>query len=140
LSVKEPDTTAFTTADIDYRVQGDVIYMDHITLNGDLISLKGRGEMNLERQINLYFYSLVGRHDLHVPIVTPALGLASRQILLIHAGGTLDQPEVSRKAFPGINDTLQQMFPEVVNEPAPRAPSLPRPREALERSGLLPRR
>jgi hypothetical protein len=80
--------------------------------------------MDLQRHINLNFYSLVGRDNLRVPLISDALGLASQQILLIHVGGTLDEPELKREAFPGLNDTLQQIFPEVAKQQNRPAPSL----------------
>jgi hypothetical protein len=124
LSVRQPDKTAFTTSDIDFRIQGDHIYLDRVNFNGDAISLRGNGWMDLQRHINLNFYSLVGRDNLRVPLISDALGLASQQILLIHVGGTLDEPELKREAFPGLNDTLQQIFPEVAKQQNRPAPSL----------------
>ncbi len=140
LSIREPDKTAFTTSDIDFRVQGDVVYFDRIDFNGDAISLKGRGEMNLQRHLNMYFYTMVGRQNLHLPIVRPAMGLASRQLMLIHVAGTLDQPELERKAFPGLNDTLQQIFPESPRKDPLPTTLLPKPNAATHPNNMLPRR
>ncbi|MGD9646762.1 MAG: AsmA-like C-terminal region-containing protein, partial [Pirellulales bacterium] len=64
VSLKPPDTTAFTTSDIDFRVDGDHLYFDRIDFKGDAISLKGRGEMNFSSDVALTFYALVGRDEL----------------------------------------------------------------------------
>ncbi len=112
LSIRPPDKTAFTTADLDYRIQGEHIYLDRLDFHGDAITLKGTGEMDWQRHINLQFYTMVGRDEVQVPILRPLLGEASRQLMLIQVGGTLDAPEPTRQAFPGLNETLQQIFPE----------------------------
>ena len=112
LSVREPDKTAFNTADLDYRIQGEHIYLDRLDFVGDAITLKGSGEMDWQRNLNVQFYTMVGRDEVQLPVLRPLLGEASRNLMLITVGGTLDQPELKREAFPGLNETLQQIFPE----------------------------
>jgi len=114
LSIRQPDTTAFTSSEIDFRVQGEHVYLDRINFNGDAVSLKGSGEMDLERRINLKFYSLVGPGELNLPIIRAVVRQASKQLLLIHVTGTLDQPQLTRDPFPLVKDTLEQIFPEAV--------------------------
>ena len=67
---------------------------------------------NMQRQLNLQFYTMVGRDELDVPVLRPLLGEASRQLMAIQVSGTLDRPQMTRQAFPGLNETLQQIFPE----------------------------
>ena len=114
LSIRQPDTTAFTSSEIDFRVQGEHVYLDRINFNGDAVSLKGSGEMDLERRINLKFYSLVGPGELNLPIVRAVVRQASRQLLLIHVTGSLDQPQLTRDPLPLLKETLEQIFPEAV--------------------------
>jgi hypothetical protein len=115
LSIKPPSTTAFTNCDLDFRVEGDRIYFDHINFKGDAVWLKGRGEMNLQRQLNLQFYSLVGPDALRPPILAPLFRDVSRSLLLIEVGGTLDNPTMINRPFPQIDETLQRLFPEAAN-------------------------
>jgi hypothetical protein len=112
LSIREPDTTAFTSSDIDFRLQGEDVYLDRINFNGDVVSLKGHGEMNLDRRIKLKFYALVGRSEFNLAALRSLLRQASQQILLIHVTGTLDAPRVSSEALPMLKETLDQIFPE----------------------------
>jgi hypothetical protein len=112
LSIREPDKTAFNTADLDYRIQGDHIYLDRLDFHGDAITLKGSGEMDWTRHLNLQFYSMVGRDELQLPVLRPLLGEASRNLMMITVNGTLDKPDLRREAFPGLNETLQRVFPE----------------------------
>ncbi len=112
LSIRQPDTTAFTNSEIDFRVQGEHVYLDRVNFYGDAVSLKGSGEMDLDRHIDLKFYSLVGRGELDLPIVRAVVRQASKQLLLIHVTGTLDEPQLTRDPLPLLKDTLEQIFPE----------------------------
>jgi hypothetical protein len=113
LSTVPPDATAFTSSDIDFRVQGEHLYVERMELNGDAISLLGNGEVGLNRQINLAFYAVVGRDESRPLAMRNLLGSASRQVMQIHAEGTLDQPSVRREAFPAVNQALQQFQSEM---------------------------
>jgi len=112
LSIRQPDTTAFTNSEIDFRVQGEHVYLDRINFYGDAISLKGSGEMDLDRRIDLKFYSLVGRGEVDLPVVRAVVRQASKQLLLIHVTGTLDDPQLTRDPLPLLKGTLEQIFPE----------------------------
>lgn len=139
VSIRRPNTTAFNNSDIDFRIQGDRLYFDKVDFKGDAITLKGKGEMDFDKHLNLEFYALVGRGDLRVPIITPMLGLASQQLLLIQIAGTIDHPELNKKAFPALNDSLKQLFPETQEATTWNGPTLVSPAEALKRSGLMRR-
>ena len=104
-----PDATAFTTSDVDFRIQGEHFYVDRIELNGDAISLLGKGEVGMNRQINLAFYAVVGRDESRTQMMRSLLGGASQQIMQIHAEGTLDQPIVRREAFPVVSQAWQSL-------------------------------
>lgn len=130
LSVKPPDTTAFTSSEIDFRIEGDHIYFDTIDFYGDAISLKGNGEMNLDMKVGLNFYAVVGRDEINVPIVGDLLRGASEQIMMIRVDGKVDNPNIRREHFPGVNHVLQQLQAEMQR---PRASQIPR-------AGQLPSR
>jgi len=144
LSINKPSNrTAFTTSDIDFRVEGDDLEFDRIDFIGDAICLKGKGRMTGQREIDLKFYTQVGRDEMHLPIVRPVLGEASRQFMLVEVTGTLDQPTVNKTAFPRLNERLQELFPELAGQreqPEPTLPVISMPRDMLHRSGLFPRR
>ena len=110
------DRTAFTDADVKFQLQGENIYLDRIDLNGDALTLKGIGEISRNRQVNINFYSVLGRESSYVAAVRPLLGMASRRFLLVKVRGTLDSPEMTREVLPGLNETLQQWFPEASDE------------------------
>lgn len=123
LRIRQPDSTAFTDSTIDFRVEGEHIYMDEVKFLGDAVSLLGKGEMNLNRELQLTLHAVVGRDNLRIPLVSPLLGGASQQIMLIHVDGTLDDPVLKSEAFPMVNKAVQQLQAELQNrgEAASRA-------------------
>jgi len=147
LPVRSPDRTAFTSSEIDFRIEGEQAYLDRINFHGDVISLKGYGEVNLARQVDLKFYTLIGRREFDWQVLRSLVQQASSQILAIRVTGTLDQPELTRLPLPAIKDALQQLFPEVAKRREERRElGLPvfRPLEPVRRrvadrlGGLLP--
>ena len=111
---------------------GDVVALDRIDLAGDAISLKGRGQLFEQKQIDLLFYTQVGRRDWQV--LRPLMAGASPSFLLIEVKGTIDSPSVNKTAFPVLNETLRELFPDLARGDGPAA------NEAkIEPRGLLPR-
>ncbi|HUE71238.1 MAG TPA: AsmA-like C-terminal region-containing protein, partial [Pirellulaceae bacterium] len=113
LSIKPPDRTAFTNSNMEFRIEGDDVEFTHIDFAGDAISLKGRGWMNNRQEVNLAFYSQLGRDEMQLPIFRPVVGEINRQFLLIEVTGPLDHPNVTKTPFPRLNEQLAQMFPEL---------------------------
>ena len=126
---------AFTNSNADFRIEGDDLVFDRIDFSGDAISLKGKGRMNSQRQIDLKFYPLVGREERQLAIFRPLIGQTGQELMLIEVTGTVDQPNITRTPFPRLDARLQQLFPELGrNESAmPAKPSGLSPREALNR-------
>jgi hypothetical protein len=143
LRVQRPDRTAFTTSNIDFRVEGDDLALDRLDFNGDILCLKGKGRITGQREVDLKFYPQFGRDEMHLPFMRPLVGEASRQFLLIEVTGTLDRQNVTRTVFPRIDERLAELFPELARQADERessAPLLSLPRQALERTGILPKR
>ncbi len=140
LRLQPPDTTAFTTSNTDFRIQGEHLYFDRIDFTGDAISLWGSGEMDLDRQLKLKLFVQVGRNDHPIPILGDLVGQvfreAGRNLLLIHVQGPLESPELRPETFPGLNEMFEQMFPEATRAGA-RANGMIDPRDAL-RTGREP--
>jgi hypothetical protein len=135
LSVQRPNSTAFTNSNIDFRIQGDELELDRIDFSGDAISLKGKGRVNNQRQLDLKFYPLVGREERQLAIIRPFLGQTGQQLMLIEVTGPLDQPEIHRRAFPQLDAQLAQLFPELARDQPveTKTPSILSPRSMLNR-------
>jgi len=113
LSVGEADQTAFTTSDIDFTIHGGHVYFPRIAFGGDAFSLEGYGRMDLDKSIQLTFRSLLGRPEWQWPVIGELLGGASEQLMVIHVGGTLDNPVQYREPFPGLQELLRSLQGEV---------------------------
>ncbi len=109
LSIRAPDRNAFSTASMDYHIEGEHIYLDRIDFNGDAISLQGSGELDFQSNVKLNFSTRVGRGEFDLPIIKQVFRGASEQILQIYVGGTLQNPDIRKEAFPAVNQALQQL-------------------------------
>ncbi|MFN0021033.1 MAG: hypothetical protein ACKVP0_22470 [Pirellulaceae bacterium] len=141
LSIQRPDRNAFTDSNMEFKIEGDDLEFTHLDLNGDVISLKGKGHVIGGRELQLQFYTQIGRDEFQ--IFRPLVGEMNRQFMLIEVTGPLEHPISRKTAFPKLNENLQQIFPELARDerpaPAPRS-MFTAPREALERRGLIPKR
>ncbi len=106
------DRTAFDQVAVDFRIQGEHTYLDRMDLHGDALTLKGVGEMNRQKDVNLNFYTIVGREKAYVEAVRPLLGMASRKFMVVKVRGPLNQPNMTREVLPDLNATLQEWFAE----------------------------
>jgi len=109
LSIRAPDRNAFSTASMDYHIEGEHIYLDRIDFNGDAISLQGSGEMDFQSNVKLNFSTRVGRGELDLPVIKQVFRGASEQILQIYVGGSLQNPDIRKEAFPAVNQALQHL-------------------------------
>jgi AsmA-like C-terminal region len=109
LNLRRPDTNAFTNSDIKFHLDGEHVLLDNIEFSGDAISLVGKGEMNLNSEIQLTLHSLVGRSDIQLPLLKNVMGNASEQIMQIHVTGTLADPKTRREAFPNVAKAFQSL-------------------------------
>ncbi len=110
LNVKEITRTAFDSGNLDFSIQGDQISLDRIELIGDAISLIGQGTLDTKRQIDLNFYTVMGRNRLNIPIISELYRASSQHILWINIDGSLDRPQTHKHVLPGLNDRLQKLF------------------------------
>lgn len=117
--------TAFDSGNIDFRVIGEEIELTRIEMLGEPISLLGNGKVDLQRNIDLNFYSVMGKNRIHIPVITDLYRASSQQVLWIHIDGTLDSPQTHRHVLPQINDSLKQLFQPVEIPQTARGSQLP---------------
>jgi len=124
LRAKPPDATAFTAANMDFRLQGPHILLDRINFLGDAVSFYGKGEVGFNREVNLTFHSVVGRNELPLPLLQKFVGEASEQIMQIQVRGTLDEPQTTSQIFPAVNEVLERLQQDLQLPQDRRKPSL----------------
>ncbi len=110
LNVGRTDRTAFDSSNINFLVNGTDIDFERIELVGDAISLIGNGRMNLDQDLDLNFYSIVGRNRIRIPLLNELYHAGSQQIMWISVDGTLSDPKMSREVLPQLNDSIRQLF------------------------------
>jgi hypothetical protein len=119
--VRAPDRTAFESSQVDFRIEGPRAYLDTIELSGDAISLVGKGEIDLDSNINLTFRPLMGESENQLPVMKQLLGGAGGQFVLVHVGGTLAEPLTSTEAFPTLAAAVQRLQAQRRDPPSGRA-------------------
>jgi hypothetical protein len=116
LSVKQPDATAFTESDVDFVIRGPYVYFNRLNFNGDAISLRGNGQMDFERQINLTFHAAVGKRESKIPLLREIMKSAAQQFMQIQVTGTVDAPVPVAVPLPVMNQTLRDIEAGLLNE------------------------
>ena len=116
LSIREPDSTAFNSCDVDFQIDGEHILFDQFNFHGDAISMLGKGEMDFDKSLRMVFHAVIGNDQLQLPIVRPLLGMASQQLMLLYVYGTLDNPQTTREALPGVRRAVQEIQTEAEKE------------------------
>lgn len=119
LTVKPPDTTAFTESDMEFVIRGNHVYFERINFNGDAISLRGNGEMKFDREINLNFRAEVGKREINIPVLRELMRGASQQFMQVQVTGSIDAPDTKSVPFPGVNQAFRDLeagFPRMLQE------------------------
>ena len=103
---RTPNNTAFDRVDMNFAIQGEHVHFQQLNLLGDAVSLYGRGQTNLDRELDLVFYSLVGPA---VPIWKTIAGQVSQQGLQLKVTGTWEKPETEKDVLPSVNQVLKEI-------------------------------
>ncbi len=130
LRIGRSDRTAFDSGNANFTISGETIELSRIELLGDAISLLGNGQLNMDRKIDMNFYSIMGRNRFHIPLVSEMVHAGSQQAMWIRVNGTMDDPKMTRTVLPQLNDSLRQLFqsssatrPQRVADNRPYSPS-----------------
>ena len=110
LKVRPTDRHAFDTANMNFVIQGETIDFKKLEFLGDAVSLLGNGKMNLDWDIDLNLYSIIGRNRINIPLISELYRAGSQKALWINVTGKLDNPKTNRHVLPQLNDSLQQIF------------------------------
>ncbi len=116
LRVTEPYDNAFDAGRVDFTVRGEDIDVDRIELNGDALSVIGNGTANFNRQIDLDFYTMMGRNRFEIPVLSAIFRAGSQQVWWIQVDGSLSDPKTTHNILPGVNQSLKMLFPELESQ------------------------
>ena len=104
---------AFTSSDIDFTINGPYFNLNQFDLHGDSLSLKGKGWIAMDRQLNIVFHTILGGEKGWLPSWRQFASRTSEQLLRILITGTVDNMEMTPEVLPGLNG----FFPEQVRQP-----------------------
>ena len=110
LNVRQLTRTAFDSSNIDFKILGERVIFERMEFIGDAISLLGDGEMNLDWDIDLNFYTVIGRNRLNIPLISQLYRAGSQRTLAIKVDGKLDNPRTHSSVLPEFNENLKQLF------------------------------
>lgn len=110
LNVRQLTRTAFDSSNIDFSINGEDLIFHRMEFIGDAISLIGNGRMNLDQDIDLNFYSVMGRGRINIPLISELYRASSQKVLWINVVGTLENPQTHRNVLPQLNDSLKRLL------------------------------
>jgi hypothetical protein len=105
-----PDQGAFDSADVEFAIDGDRIPIRNLQLDGDLMSMQGRGSVNLRRELDLELVANVGRRGIVGALVRPFTQNQNANWMRIEVGGTTSNPQI-RPPMP-LRDSLDSVLLE----------------------------
>ena len=108
--VKRLNNVAFDRGDVFFDVSGENIDISRMEFNGDAISIIGNGQMNFDHELDLNFYSVVGRNQVNIPLISDIVRRSSQKFMWINVGGTAQNPKITNEILPELNGPLKQLF------------------------------
>ncbi len=122
LRITPTEDVAFTDGEVEFSIFGEAVRFSDLQIWGDLVALHGGGTLDLRRELDLTFDTRVSPQNTFSKIVRP---LRSQRYTLwtIDVKGPLGSPAIERRAFEGVGETLERMFPAMrMNEESKQKP------------------
>ena len=91
-----PGQGAFDSADIQFGIDGDRLPVHELVLDGDIVSLRGSGWVNLRRELHLDLFANVGRRSLVGYLYRPLSSSKAATLWQIEVNGTTTDPQIRR--------------------------------------------
>ena len=81
---------------VEFGVDGDRLPIHELVLDGDLVSMRGSGWVNLRRELHLDLLANVGRRSLLGTVVGPLSSSKAAALWQIEVNGTASDPQIRR--------------------------------------------
>jgi hypothetical protein len=115
ISIGEPEASAFSAADIEFKIQGKRAILDPVIFEGTTLTLKGNnGELSLDNQkVDIMLGAYLGNRRSQIPVISNILGKVGEQVVGLRIDGPLNgPPSVTRIPFPSLQQSLQTPLEE----------------------------
>jgi hypothetical protein len=104
-----PDN-AFTDAEVEFKLFGDLVNLDSLKIWGDIISLHGGGTMDRRRELDLTFNTQISPRNTFTQLLRP-LRPQEYAFSTVDVRGPLDDLRIEKRALEGVGQTLEKWFP-----------------------------
>ncbi|WP_146601355.1 DUF3971 domain-containing protein [Novipirellula aureliae] len=112
LRIRPSEDVAFTDGSVDFTIFGDLITFNDLRLWGDWVALQGTGTLDGRRELDLTFNTRVSPQNVFTSVVRPLRG--DRYTLwTMDVRGPVHSPTIERRAFEGMGETLEWLFPNM---------------------------
>jgi hypothetical protein len=109
LNLSAATKTAFDSADVTLSVRNGKSYFDPIQFTGSAFSLRGRGTMGVQGDLDMRLRVLYGRDQFHLGVLSDALREASGQFFVVEVKGTPSYPKFKLKGLPELTDGVRSI-------------------------------
>lgn len=121
LSLQSADAAAFDRAQFDFNVRNGMVLFDRMNLQGESISLIGRGTVRMnDQRVKMDFYSAHGRRQVPIPLIREIANELTKGWVGIHIEGTLRDPKPETRPIPVLDDALKKLLGVFDNRMPPR--------------------
>lgn len=127
LNLTQKDST-FDSALFDFDIHDALFDFKQIILDSKTLKLSGYGAVKFNSDVDLKFFSELGRNQVPIPLLHELLGEATRGWVGFEVTGKLDRPQTTTIPAPMLNNFLKSLISGTLPQP-----SLP------IRQGTLPR-
>jgi len=91
-----PGQGAFDSADFRFSIDGDKIPVQELILDGDIVSMRGSGWINMRRELHFDLFANVGRRSLLGTMIPPISRSNAAKLWQIEVNGTTTDPQIRR--------------------------------------------
>jgi hypothetical protein len=112
LGLRPPDRTAFEEANAAFEIDGPRVQFKELNLVGNAISLRGKGDMNLNgTDLNLDFNADWGRmHQMLPPLLNELPSALSDQLLKIRMRGEIGNVRCTKELLPPLTEPIKKVL------------------------------
>lgn len=103
-----PSQGAFDSADIEFGIDGERIPVNELVLDGNIVSLRGNGWVNMRRELHLNLFAHVGRRNLVGAIFRPITNSKAARLWQIEVDGSLSDPQIHRPLLYSLDKVLPE--------------------------------
>ncbi len=106
-----PGDSAFTEGNVEYRLKGNLLIFDEISLSGPALSIVGSGTMDMKSsKLKLTFLTGPPGKMPRIAALESLLKDIAREIMQIKITGTLDKPKMETVSLPSLKDAIEKLL------------------------------